>query len=131
MALVHGRNGLLYLGTTTAIAVAKTRGEDLNLATDFADASSQGDSFKSYLPGLSDFKLKLTKWYNDAYFEMFDGVINQRVFKAYFYPDRNATGNYFYGTMYVGLDSLKDDISGVIEETWSVVPASSMSLVHG
>ena len=130
MAKAHGRNGLLYMGTTTAIAVANTRSEDLNLATDFADASVQGDSFKSYLPGLSDFKLKLTKWYDDAYFQMYDGVINQRVFKAYFYPDRNNTANYFYGTMYVGLESLKADIGGVTEESWSVVPASSMTLVH-
>lgn len=130
MAKVHGRNGLLYLGTATAVAVANTRSEDLNLATDFAESASQGDSFKSYLPGLSDFKLKLTKWYNDAYFVMFDAVINQVVMKAYFYPDRVNLANYFYGTMYVGLDSLKSDIGSVAEETWSVVPSSSMVLVH-
>ena len=37
--------------------MAFTRAEDLNTATDFLDASVQGDSFKSYLPGLSDFRV--------------------------------------------------------------------------
>lgn len=131
MAKLHGRFGLIYLGSATATAVAYTRSEDLNLATDFADASVQGDSFKSYLPGLSDFKLSLSKLFDSAYFQLYDAVVNVTVLKCYFYPDRNNTSNlYFYGQVYVGLDSLKSEIGSITEETWSVVPASSMTVVH-
>lgn len=131
MAKLHGRFGVIYLGSTNASPVANTRSEDLNLATDFVDASVQGDSFKSYLPGLSDFKLTLGKLFDSAYFTLYDAVLNTTVLKCYFYPDRNAPTNlYFYGQVYMGLDSLKTDIGAIVEEQWSVVAASSMNVQH-
>ena len=101
MAKSHGKNGVIYLGASTAVAVAETKGEDLSLGTDFADSTPQGSTFKQYMPGLRDFKIKLDKFYDDAYFTMIDAALNDTPLKFYFYADRNTTGNYFYGQVYV------------------------------
>ena len=130
MAKSHGKNGLIYLGANTAVAVAETKSEDLQLGSDFADATPQGVAFKQYVPGLKDFKLKLDKFYDDAYFTMIDAAIADTTMKMYFYPDRNQTTNYFYGTVYVSMDSLKSDIGDMNMESWSVVPASVITFKH-
>ena len=46
MAKSHGKNGLIYLGANTAVAVAETKSEDLQVGTDFADASPQGAAWR-------------------------------------------------------------------------------------
>lgn len=130
MAKSHGKNGLIYLGANTAVAVAETKSEDLSLGSDFADATPQGVTFKQFVPGLKDFKLKLDKFYDDAYFSMIDAAIADTTMKMYFYPDRNQTANYFYGTVYVSMDSLKSDIGDMNMESWSVVPASVITFKH-
>lgn len=130
MAKSHGKYGVIYLGANTAVAVAETKGEDLNIATDFADATPQGTTFKQYAPGLKDFKNKVDKFYDDAYFIMIDAALNDTALKMYFYPDRNVTGNYFYGQVYLSMDSLKSQISDMNMESWSIVPASAITFRH-
>lgn len=130
MAKSHGKYGVIYLGANTAVAVAETKGEDLNIATDFADATPQGTTFKQYVPGLKDFKNKIDKFYDDAYFTMIDAAINDTALKMYFYPDRNVTGNYFYGQVYLSMDSLKSQIGDMNMESWSIVPASAITFRH-
>lgn len=130
MAKSHGKNGVIYLGANTAAPVAETKSEDLSLGTDFADSTPQGSTFKQYMPGLKDFKIKLDKFYDDAYFTMIDAALNDTVLKFYFYADRNTTGNYFYGQVYLSMDSLKSDIGDVNMESWSVVPAGAITLRH-
>ena len=130
MAKSHGKYGVLYLGANTAVPVAETKSEDLSIGTDFAEASAQGNTFKSYVPGLKDFKLKVNKFYDDSYFTAIDAAINDTAQRMYFYPDRNVTGNYFYGSAYLSIDSLKSDIGDMNSESWSVVPASAITFRH-
>lgn len=130
MSKSHGKYGVFYAGANTAVPVAETKSEDLSLGTDFADATAQGSTFKQYIPGLKDFKLKLSKFYDDAYFTLIDAAINDTVERMYFYPDRNVTGNYFYGQVYLSVDSLKSDIGDLNMEEYSVVPASALTFRH-
>jgi hypothetical protein len=80
------------------------------LQTDFSEDTSHGDSFKSYLPGLQDFKGTLMAWYDTAYTTL--EAMSKNKTSEYFqsYPDIADTVNYYRGQCFVGLDELDLDI---------------------
>lgn len=113
MATKNARNAGLYLCATlggTYVKVNKTHGYKLNLQTDFSEDTSHGDSFKSYLPGLQDFKGTLMAWYDTAYtiLEAMSKNKTSEYFQAY--PDIADTVNYYRGQCFVGLDELDMDL---------------------
>lgn len=130
MAKSHGRSGVMYLGANTAVPVAYTSNFDRNTGSDYADASSHGDNFKQYVPGLLDYQNKVDKWYDDAYFTMWDAALARTALRMYDYPDRNNVANYFYGFVYVSADSLKTGVNDVNGESWSIRPASDITFKH-
>ena len=128
MATKNTRNARLLLCATlsgTYVAVNKTHGLKLNLTTDFSEDTAHSDSFKSYLPGLQDFKATIMAWYDTAYTTL-ESMSKNKV-SEYFtlYPDFSDTLNYYRGQMYVGLDELDVDLGNTAGFNYTGVIANA------
>lgn len=118
MATKHGVNARIYMGATTPIPVTETHNIDISFDTDFAEDSSQGDSFKSYLAGLSDFAMSIDRWYDSAEYVLLDAVIARTIMKFYFYPDAADATVYVYGTGQLGGGGFKAGIGDVVDQAY-------------
>lgn len=125
----HGVKSRIYMGTGTAIPIAETHGLNVTVETDFAEDSSQGDSWKTYLAGLSDFKVEISKWYDEATNVLLFGVINRSTFKFYFYPDASDNTTYMYGTAQLGGGGFDAQINGVVDQSYTLVAVSQPTLI--
>jgi hypothetical protein len=128
MATKNARNARLLLCATlggTYVAVNKTHGAKLNLQTDFSEDTSHGDSFKSYLPGLQDFKATIMAWYDTAYTTLEAMSKNKTSEYFQFYPDFADTVNYYRGQMFVGLDELDGDLGNTVGFQYTGVIANA------
>jgi hypothetical protein len=128
MATKNTRNAGLYLSNTlggTYVKVSKTHGYKLNLQTDFSEDTAHGDSFKSYLPGLQDFKGTLMAWYETAYTTL--EAMSKNKVSEYFqaYPDIADTVNYYRGQCFVGLDELNLDLGNTADFQFTQVIANA------
>jgi hypothetical protein len=130
MATKHGVNARIYLGASTAIPVAETHGMSLGFDTDFAEDSAQGDSFKTYLPGLADFTLEINKWYDSAEYVLLDAVIARTTLKFYFYPDASDNTVYVYGTGTLGGGGFDAPIDNIVDQTYSFRAAAQPTFKH-
>lgn len=127
MPTSHGKNAVLYLGTPTASPVAQTNNISLSLPTDYADASVHGNRFRQYVPGLKDYNMTVESFYDDTYFTMLDAAFNDTALNHYFYPNRGNTANYFYGQVYLSIETLEAGVDDMVGESWSIVPASDIT----
>ncbi len=132
MATVHGLNAILYLGATNAAPVTEIHNISLTTDTDFAEDSSMGDTWKTYLAGLSDFQLDFDKWFDDATGggSLLQAVINRTVQKFYFYPSRLTSTIYVYGTAYVGGGGFEAGMDGAIDQSYSLRSISQPTVIH-
>jgi hypothetical protein len=130
MATKHGVNSRIYMGATVAIPIAETHGINLEFSTDFADDSSQGDSFHTSLPGLTDATLGIDKWYDSAEYAMLDAVIGRTLQKFYAYPDAADASVYVYGTGYLGNGGLNMGIGDIVDQSYTFKMATQPSFKH-
>jgi hypothetical protein len=130
MATKHGVNSRVYMGASTAIPIAETHNLNIGFDTDFAEDSSQGDSFKTYLAGLSDFTFEIDKWYDSGESAMLDAVIARTSQKFYFYPDAADNTVYLYGTGVLGGGGFKAGIGDVVDQTYQFRAASQPTYKH-
>lgn len=125
MANIHSVNQILYFGTGVATPVSEGKGFTVSAPTDFAEDSSWGDSFKTKIPGLSDFSGRLMKHYDHSETSLRTAALNRTVGNFYWYPDRNTPANYWFWTGYVALDSMgAGGLNEIIESTYSIVAAT-------
>lgn len=128
MSTKNTRNARLLLCSTlggTYVAVNKTHGLKINLTTDFSEDTSHGDSFKSYLPGLQDFKATVMKWYDTAYTTLEAMSLNKISEYFMLYPDFSDTLNYYRGQCYFGLDDFTLDIGATAGMQFTSVIANA------
>ncbi len=130
MATKHGVNARVYLGATTAIPIAETHNLDMSFNTDFAEDSSQGDSFKTFLPGLSEATFKIDKWYDSAAHTLLDAVIARTSLNAYFYPDAADNTVYVYGTGTIGGGGFKAGIGDIVDQSYDFRFSSQPTYKH-
>lgn len=130
MATKHGVNSRLYLGAATPIPVTETHNIDISFDTDFAEDSSQGDSFKSYLAGLADFTMSIDRWYDSAEYVLLDAVIARTVLKFYFYPDAADATVYLYGTGQLGGGGFKAGIGDVVDQSYQFRASAQPTFKH-
>lgn len=128
MATKNTRNARLLLCATlggTYVAVNKTHGLKFNVPTDFSEDTAHGDSFKSYIPGLQDFKLTVMAWYDTAYSTLEDMSLNK--VSEYFmaYPDFADTLNYYRGQCYIGQDEFNLDIGNTADMSFTATVAGA------
>jgi hypothetical protein len=130
MATKHGVNSRIYAGASTAIPISETHNIDLSFDTDFAEDSSQGDSFKTYLAGLADFTMTVDKWYDSAEAVLLDAVIARTQLKVYFYPDAADATVYIYFSSAVGGGGFKAGIGDVVDQSYQFRAVSQPSYKH-
>lgn len=94
----------------TYVAVTKSHGLKLNVPTDFSEDTGHGATFKSYIPGLQDFKATLLAWYDTAYTTLESMSLNKISEYFLIYPDFADSVNYYRGQCYVGQDELDLDL---------------------
>jgi hypothetical protein len=121
----HTVNQILYWGTGTASPIAEGTGVSMSLPTDFAEDSAWGDTFKTKKPGLTDFTLTLTKWYDHNEVALRQAALSRTVGKWYWYPDRNEATDYVFGTGYMTLSSISaGGLNAIIDNQYTLVAAS-------
>lgn len=130
MATKAARNQVLYAGSTNASPIAEGRGFKVSAPNDLLEDTSWGDGNKTYVPGLSDFKGSLTKWYDDATFIIEDACTARTLLKFYWYPDRAATGDYWYWSGYVASLEQGGDITALVDETYEIVASGAATHKH-
>jgi hypothetical protein len=130
MATKAARNQILYAGASVATPVAEGRGFKISVPQDWLEDTSWGDTNKTYMAGLRDFKGNLTKWYDDAAFILEDAANAATLLKFYWYPDRAATGDYWYWSGYAGLTDQGGDITALIDETYDIMASGAATHKH-
>lgn len=130
MSKQHGRWGAVYAGATTAVPVAETTGQGRQTTSDLAETTAQGATSKSYIPGISDYQLKVDLFYDDAFFILMDAAVNNTKLKIYDYPDRRNATTYFVFNGYVSMDSFDTQVGDVAKQSFTFVPDSGVALVH-
>jgi hypothetical protein len=113
MATKNSRNASLRLSSTLAgpyTAVTKSHGLKLNVPTDFSEDTGHGAQFKSYLPGLQDFKMTVLNWYDTIYTTLEAMSLNK--ISEYFiaYIDFADSLNYYRGQCFMGQDEVDLDL---------------------
>lgn len=128
MATKNARNASLKLSSTLGgpyTAVTKSHGLKLNLTTDFSEDTGHGAQFKSYLPGLQDFKATILAWYDTVYTTLEAMSLNK--ISEYFiaYIDAADSLNYYRGQMFVGLDEADLDLGNTVGFKYTGVIANA------
>jgi hypothetical protein len=135
MATKNARLARLELATALAgpyTAVSKTHGFTINLATDFSEDTSHGDRFKSYLPGLQDFKGTLMAWYDTAYTTLEDAALNRISYYFRAYMDYTDSQNYYRGQCYFGIDELDLAIGSTVGFQFTMTIANAdIQIIRG
>jgi len=106
MARIHGRFGQLYVGATStgsASPVAATKSWTLDSATDFVDATAQGDTSKQNLAGLPGGTGSFEAFYSDSEYtgNIFASSTTGTAVKIYAYPNRADTAKYWFFTGFI------------------------------
>ena len=107
MPRISGRNGALYMNLTsggTAEPVAFLTNWSLSFSTDRTDVTAFGDTSKVYVAGLPDAQGTYTGFYDTATAQTYSASVDGVARKTYLYPDRTASGTYFWGTALFDMD---------------------------
>lgn len=128
MATKNSRNARILLASTLAgpyTAVTKSHGLKFNVPTDFSEDTGHGAQFKSYIPGLQDFKMTVLNWYDTIYTTLEAMSLNK--ISEYFiaYIDFADTLNYYRGQMFVGQDEVDLDLGVTVGEKFTAVIANT------
>lgn len=123
----NSRNARLLLSSTLAgpyTAVTKSHGLKLNVPTDFSEDTGHGAQFKSYLPGLQDFKGTVLAWYDTIYTTLEGMSINK--ISEYFiaYVDFADSLNYYRGQCFMGQDEFDLDLGNTVGGKYTMTIAS-------
>jgi len=128
VATKNSRNASLRLSSTLAgpyTAVTKTHGLKLNVPTDFSEDTGHGAQFKSYLPGLQDFKMTVLNWYDTIYTTLEAMSLNK--ISEYFiaYIDFADSLNYYRGQCFMGQDEVDLDLGNTVGFKYTATIANS------
>jgi len=130
MATKTARNQRLYAGATVAVPISRGHGFKLSMPPDMLEDTEFGATFKTYRPGLSDFKVTLNKWYDDAAYVLEDAARNRTLLKFYSYADFAASGDYWAWEGYVALSDQGGAIGAMLDETYEITASSVVTRIH-
>src|SRR5215472_9266114 len=133
MARFHGRNGIVYLGLTSAgaaTAVAFLTDWSLNKVVDKVDVTAMGDSNKIYVAGLPDASGDFNGWYDNATPQMYAATTDGLPRNFYLYEDvTNSPSNYWFGTVLPDMSIAGGVTAAVsVKSTWNA--ASSIQRIR-
>jgi hypothetical protein len=127
MATTHGKSARIMLGTTTATLIDETNEITVSFGADYAEDSAQGDTNKSYKPGLFDFEGSIAGHYNTASDTLLTAALAGTQQKMYFYPNFSNSLQYFYGDVFVTLDDLTAPLSDIVGNSFSLRAAGTIT----
>ncbi len=126
MARIAARNGLLYMGLTsagTAEPVAYLNQYTLNFTTDKIEVTAFGDTTKIYVAGLPDCQGTYTGFYDNATVQMYTAASDGVPRKFYLYPDTTLATQYWYATGIFDF-SIDGSVDGAVTMSGSFSAAS-------
>lgn len=128
MATKNTRNARMLISATLGgsyVAVNKTHGLNMNLPTDFSEDTAHGDRFKSYIPGLQDFKVEISAWYDTVYTTLEKASLDKISYYFLIYPDFADPLNYYRGQCFFGLDGFDLSIGNTADMKFTSVIANA------
>lgn len=131
MARISGRNGRLYVGITsagTAEPVAFMAKWGASWTTDRYEVTAYGDSNKTFVPGLPDFTITYSGFYDTATAQLYTASQDGVARKFYAYPDNTNTGQYWFGTGYPDFNA-EFPVDGAATMNGTIGAASSVAKV--
>lgn len=131
MARITGKNGLLYAAITssgTAEPIAFINQFSLDFKTDKQDVTCFNDTNKVYVSGYADASGSYSGFYDTATAQLYTASVDGVARKFYFYPDRTATSQYWFGTGLFDF-SVAEGIGGGVAISGSWAAASAVSKV--
>lgn len=130
MSKIAGRRGRVYVGLASDSAVAEPVANlsqwSLNGSSEQLDATSFGDTTKTYVLGLPDAQGSFSGFYDNASDQLYTASQDGLARKTYLYPDTNSTGTYWFGTAFWDF-SIDVPVSGVVSISGSFVAATPMT----
>lgn len=103
MARIHGRNGIAYLGTTSAAAaspVAFLSDWSINFVVNKVEVTAMGDTNLIYVAGLPDASGDFSGFYDDSTGQTYLASVDGLARNFYLYPNVSGTPTqYFFGTI--------------------------------
>ena len=129
MARVGGRQGRLYVGTTTAAAASPVPfigSWSLGAATDKIDVTAMLDTNKVVVAGLPDASGEFGGFFDDASNVLYAAAIDGLDRAFYLYATSNNTANYWYGRIFVDA-SFSAAVDGAVEMTGTWAAAGSIT----
>lgn len=132
MARIHGRDGRLYIASTSGGAAVLTpfiESYSLKLTTDKTDVTAMGDTGKVYVAGLPDGTMDFSGFYDTVGVVTYAAAVDGLARKFYLYPAASDTGTYFFGTGFFD-SNIDSSVSDAVKISGSMSAASSIALVH-
>jgi hypothetical protein len=132
MSRIAGRKGRVYVGLTDsaqASPVANLSQWSLNGSSEQLDATSFGDTTKTYVLGLPDAQGSFAGFYDTASDQLYTASQDGLARKTYLYPTTDITGTYWFGTAFWDF-SIDTPVGGIVSISGSFVAASSFQKVQ-
>lgn len=101
MARLSAQKGALYVAIAsggTAERIAFLTQWSLSFATGRTDVTSFDDTNMTYISGKPDASGSFSGWYDNATAQTYTAAIDGVARKFYLYPDRDVSGQYWFGT---------------------------------
>lgn len=111
-----------------------TEGTGISISYDreWIEDTAYGDTNRTYQPGFGDFEMTVRRHYDQGgFFGLEDDAraASPSAKPFYMYPNRSVSGDYWYGSGYVGLDDQGGDMGSLVEESYTVRAAGTITHV--
>ena len=130
MARLHGRAGRLYAGIASAGTpepITFLNSWSFDASTDDVDVTAFGDTNKTYVSGLPDFKGSFAGFYDNATAQLYTAAIDGVARKTYLYPS-TSDAIYWFGTASFDV-SIETGVSDAVKISGSFVATSAFTKV--
>ncbi len=120
MPTLKWRNAYLYWNDAF---VTEGTGISVSFDREWIEDTSYGDINRTYQPGFGDFEMTVRRHYDQGGFLGLESdaiAASPEARDFYLYPDRSVTTDYWYGSGYVSLDDQGGDMSGLVEESYTI-----------
>ena len=107
MSTIHGKSGAVYLqgGAAEAEVISEAAEWSIDLDFDLDPDPALGDTWETAVQGIHRWSGSASGNFDNAAEVPYDAFAAGAVRKFYLYPDRGATGQYYYGTCWAKLST--------------------------
>ena len=130
MARLHGRSGRLYAGIAsagTAEPITFLNSWSFDASTDDVDVTAFGDTNKTYVSGLPDFKGSFAGFYDSSSAQLWTAAVDGVARKFYLYPS-TADAIYWFGSATFDM-SVETGVADAVKVSGSFTAASEVTKV--